>query len=518
MKTTLFKSGSFKTVVFLLSFLVLCFYYQVDDIMDAYPQSVHIWRQTNSLSLTQNYYQDNLPFFKPAVHNQFCDDGISGQSIDEFPVVYYGVATLWKIFGNHIWIFRVVQILILFCGLLALFKSLEMFIKNAFWAGFLTLLLMTSPMIIFYGINFLPDVPALSFVIIAWYFFFRSSESPDHKKLFIWIASLFFFLAGTIKITAATTYVALAGWIVIELLFIKKDKRYFNFSITELLPLTLVFAGIILWNLYVESYNQKHGGSISFHNIWPIWNMTEEQIWKVIDALRKIYLKQMFWPWLQLVTIIIWLFLMANFRKFPLIIRYSLVILPLGFLLFVLLWFQVFEGHDYYLINLSIILVFIWAVFIGFMIQKRFFHHPAIYIVAVLFLLFNIFRCQRANEERYDGWMNEWYTKNLKALSEMEPYFKKWNIGTDDKVISLPDYSINASLYFMNRKGYTDFGSNFLSEEVFYKRIGQGAKYLVINDSTYLQNQFVKPFIMNKIGEYKNVQVFDLQGIEMKTD
>ena len=268
----------------------------------------------------------------------------------------------------------------------------------------------------------------------------------------------------------------------------------------------------------MESYNKQHGGSISFHNIWPIWNMTEEQIWKVIDSLRKIYLKQMFWPWFQLLTIIIWLFLLTNFRKFPLIVRYGLVILPLGFLLFILLWFQVFEGHDYYMINLSIILVFIWAVFIGFMLGKRFFHHPVVYIVAVLFLLLNVYLCQETNKERYDGWMNEWYNKNLKALSEIEPYFKKWNVGTDDKVISLPDYSINASLYFMNRKGFTDFGSNFTSEEVFYKRIGQGAKYLVINDSTYLQNQFVKPFIMNKIGEYKNVQVFDLQEIEMKTD
>jgi hypothetical protein len=105
------------------------------------------------------------------------------------------------------------------------------------------------------------------------------------------------------------------------------------------------------------------------------------------------------------------------------------------------------------------------------------------------------------------------YVKQFAPLKEIEPYFEQIGIGTEDKVISLPDFTINGSLYFMNRKGYTEFGSDFNNLETFYTRIEQGAKYMVVNDTTILNKEIIKPFIIKKIGEFKNIWIFDLQGI-----
>ncbi len=131
--------------IFIAVFIGLFFLYGLNETMFYPPQSLHIWRQTNSLSLTQNYYQYNLPFFQPEMHNQFCDQGYSGKAAGEFPIIYYAVAQLWKVFGKHEWIFKLVHLLILFFGLFLLFQTLSRIIDNRFWAGFLSLLV--SPLL-----------------------------------------------------------------------------------------------------------------------------------------------------------------------------------------------------------------------------------------------------------------------------------------------------------------------------------------------------------------------------------
>lgn len=111
--------------------------------------------------------------------------------------------------------------------------------------------------------------------------------------------------------------------------------------------------------------------------------------------------------------------------------------------------------------------------------------------------------------------MNDMYRNQFQSLTRIEPVFKEIGIKPQDKVISLPDFTINGSLYFMNRKGYTEFGSDFSKEETFNLRIKQGARFLIINDSTILNRQELKPFIQNKVGEYENVLIYDLDKIDL---
>ena len=39
-------------------------------------------------------------------------------------------------------------------------------------------------------------------------------------------------------------------------------------------------------------------------------------------------------------------------------------------------------------------------------------------------------------------------------------------------------------------------------------------KFLVINDTTILHNPEIQPFINKKVGEYKNIRIYDLQEIQ----
>jgi hypothetical protein len=106
------------------------------------------------------------------------------------------------------------------------------------------------------------------------------------------------------------------------------------------------------------------------------------------------------------------------------------------------------------------------------------------------------------------------YKKSYQALEEIQPYLRELGIKRSDKVISIPDYSPNISLYLMDQKGYTDFGFNDLkNDHRMDKFIQSGAGYLIINDSSLLsKRKYLKSYTSNQIGEYKNVSIYKLNN------
>ena len=137
-----------------------------------------------------------------------------------------------------------------------------------------------------------------------------------------------------------------------------------------------------------------------------------------------------------------------------------------------------------------------------------------VYAFATVFFVINVITAKKRAEERYVGWMNGMYENNLKALLTIEPLFNELGIDENDKVISIPDLSINGSLYYMNRKGYTDYASDFSKADGFYQRIENGAKYLIVNDSTILSKEYISPFLQKKIGQHKNILIYDIQNLK----
>ncbi len=330
----------------------------------------------------------------------------------------------------------------------------------------------------------------------------------------LWLSALFFSLSMLLKITSGLSFITFGGWIVFELIFQKRENRIFNFNWRHFIPfLTTVFV-IFAWYLYVEHYNSLHHGHFSYHGIWPVWTMTQEQYMRIIDALNKIYFKELFLPFTQYLTFAIWLFLLITIKRQKPVFRFFFLVLTAGFVMQMLLWFQVLEGHDYYTINLLATFVAVWAILFYQIRKWKYFSNPVFYLLGVAFFTWNVFTCKERIHVRYNSWMNDMYTKQFASLKEIEPFFEQIGLGQEDKVISLPDFTINGSLYFMNRKGYTQFGSDFSKPEGFYTRINDGAKYLVVNDTTILHNPEIQPFILNKLGEYKNIWVYDLQGIK----
>ena len=111
-------------------------------------------------------------------------------------------------------------------------------------------------------------------------------------------------------------------------------------------------------------------------------------------------------------------------------------------------------------------------------------------------------------------WFNWDHRAKWEAYETIEPYNKKLGIQPNDLVISLPDPSVGASLYLMNQKGWNEFefrDGNYLEQDRIADKIKLGAKYLFIADSSLITNQFISPYTKHKLGQYKDIVIFDLR-------
>ena len=167
-----------RSLVFLVILASMSLAYSYQEILFKRPQSVHYWRQADCASLALNYYQHGMNFFEPQTHNLTSNGGKSGNTCtSEVPLLYYSVAVLYHLFGYHEYIYRLLNTLLFFTGLYYLFRLFSNVLKSQFWSTLLPLLFFTSPVLVYYGNNFLSNTTALSMVMIGWYHFHSRYQS-----------------------------------------------------------------------------------------------------------------------------------------------------------------------------------------------------------------------------------------------------------------------------------------------------------------------------------------------------
>ena len=249
---TVIKANSFfpkhSWWVFSICLIITSFTYDYQDVLFRPTQSIHQWRQCDCLSITMNYYQDNNPFLQPSVHYLGADG--TGKTISECPLIYYSVASLWKVFGHHEFIYRMLVLLIYFIGLFSVFKLFENKLKDSIWAMICSLLLFTSPTLVYYANNFLMDIPALSLAMVGLYFFFRFEQSGSNK--FLYWSALFYTIAGLLKVSALLSFAAIIGLFALELVNVtlRSDRKVFHQPLKQ----AAVFAGVLLIQYAWYSY------------------------------------------------------------------------------------------------------------------------------------------------------------------------------------------------------------------------------------------------------------------------
>ncbi len=492
-------------------------FYGYHKILFFKPQAIHAWRQADGASIALQYYQKGMNFFKPQIHNYISDNGTSNFcTTGDAPILYYGVAALYKIFGPHDFIYRLVNTLIFFLGLLYLFKLFYLNTKDFFWSGILSLIIFTSPVLAYYANNYLPNTTALSFAIIGLYHFMVFTVTKKNRY-FIY-SMLLICLAGLLKITALLMYFAILGVFIFERLRILKtnifhQKKFYWVSFLMVLGMNLA------WVTYAYNFNKIHGSTYFSTTIFPVWNYNFEEIKYIIGYVYKSWFGEYYHISLHLINLGVLVYVIIFLKKIKRHFIVMLLILFAGIVVYVITQFFMFHDHDYYTINLYILPLFV-ILMVSYSVKEN---HPAMFrslglkLVFAALLLFNMFYVKDRLWNRYEQSQSD--TKNNSWYS-VQPYLRQIGIIPEDKIISLPDNCL-LSLYLMNQEGWTTFCDSkfFRGKSECYnhdsasiqKSMKNGAKYLVVRGiETFYQRPYLFPFTRHLKGRYHDLYIFDL--------
>lgn len=511
-----------QALVFILVMTGAALLYNFQESLGYRPTSIHQWRNCVSASVAWNYaYQGE--FLHPRTHNLQADSLTSDISVTEFPVLYYTVGMLYRVFGTHEIIFRLVQILIGFTGLFFLFRLGLLLYRNILYALIPPLVIFTSPIYVYYINNFIPDAPSLSIACIAFYFFYLYNSNGKSRDFLLSMG--FFTLAGLIKTPALLLYFAIVGLFLLEKVFrarLHDTGTIFRQWKWQSAAMAAVLLAAVGWYAYAKIYTDLHGGVVSEVEIRPIWILSGETIRETWEAIKERFLYGNYHsPWFLGLALLLLIHNLVYWRKYDRMLSWLSVLTLLGGIGFSLLFYRSLRNHDYYQMNNLVILVLLVMNFMLWL--KR--NHAGLYqsilfrLALVGILLFLLLSCRKViTNYYYNGWYEQYAREHYNdKYNEITPYLRSLGIGREDPVYCTPDISINISLYLMDQKGYTDF---FRKDQPFGEKLelftAAGAKYVILGDGAAMDNHPAL-YGLQQIGEHNGVQVFRIgEQQEMK--
>jgi 4-amino-4-deoxy-L-arabinose transferase-like glycosyltransferase len=159
---------------------------------------VHSWRQADTAAMARNFYENGYNFLYPQID---WGGNLAGYCQTEFPIYSFLVAILYRFFGVHESIGRILSIvfsLIAICFFYKLCLEITCDKKLSFWSSFFYTIIPTN---IYYSRTFQPESLVLMSAISGFYFFYKWIKN-DHKK-HLFISSLLICLACLVKVVPA---------------------------------------------------------------------------------------------------------------------------------------------------------------------------------------------------------------------------------------------------------------------------------------------------------------------------
>lgn len=471
------QSTKISPYLFIAILTILSLLYGYTQEIQKRPHGYHGWRQCDGASTALNYYQVNMNFFEPRL--SICS-GKDGKMVSEFPIVYFTAACLYKIFGVHESFIRLLSIAIFFVGLFYLFKAISLLLNNEFYGLLLSLMPFTSAVIIDYAFGFLPDVPALSCTFIGYCFFIKFCKQNQSKNL--WWAAAFFTMAGLLKITSLIGYGAINATIVLVLLFKNKSATTSGWLKHKISLAAFVFVPLLIcgcWIAFVKHYNAANQNGYFTTDIRPIW----EGDWGFIKYIAGRFTDE----WLRAAIyrdflnampfVFVMCYLFPNRKNWALLIWLFFALLFTA--TYLILFYLQFTVHDYYLICMLFLPVAICVVFLYQLKEwkENIFNSLWLKTAVTILLVVMIYHGRRISLERDQNPRSDEFTEYF----SIEKDLNNLGITKDKRVISVGDYSSGMTLYYMNRRGWSELGifTPFHVNDI-KNCIDHGAQYLLI--------------------------------------
>lgn len=463
--------------------------------MNEFPSYIHAWSQSDRYSIAIGFLNNDFDLFHPETliyNKQFphwwtyaYDNTIT--SVD-FPLVEYIVAIVMKITGSTSpWIFRSCTLLLSFLGLFFLYKLSFLITKDGLKSLLVIAVAMTSPVYAYYSNGFIPGIPALTFAIIALYFYVRYLDDKS-IRLFI-VSSIFITLSVLIRMSFAVIWIAILCY---ELLRIIRKETTFADKILPVGISFVVFFSYYQWNKHLAAVS----GTMFLGELMPAENWSDfyQEMTKTLNNWKFHYFGKIHYNIFLLITVFAFLYFIfckiENIRSIKsesdksLSLWVLFAITILGEMLFTLAMARQFRNHDYYFIDtyflpLLLLLILILNILPRIENYKRLIFFGIITILFITLMTDNVGEMQKKRRRNY------WAPTAVRTINNYqgsEQYLDSIGISEDAKILTLWAYPQSTPFIFMNRKGYAEM---YYDKEKLDSAMTFDYDYVVIENELY---------------------------------
>ncbi|MCU0442694.1 MAG: hypothetical protein MUE96_09875 [Bacteroidia bacterium] len=485
--------GKNNFLFFIAFFSIVCITFGFIEKLSTRPQCMHQWAQADRASIARNYADEDMNFFLPRVHNCMNESGITGV---EFPIIQYTVAIFYKLFGfNELW-YRLTMLLLVGMGVLFAFKiALCLLGENKWLSLSIALIWYSSPALVFYTPNFIPDAGSLGLSLTAWYFFFSYLKTAKRANIVLFFITLS--LSSLIKITSFIGSITIITICIISLfkpkLFNLKKNTAINIAVTTIVSMIVT----CIWYMYASWLKTKYGSEVFMLNLNPIDNLSQLPT----DLYWLIYLwgsDYYSYPTL-LIGMLMLLFCLSQYKSTNKLLLTITLLYAVGSFLFIILMMKQFVVHDYYVITLLPTAFFLLLTFVDvfYKTQNNFVkrYQKVLAMALVIITLSSLLFAKIIVNKRYAHQFGTLFKPE--QMEGMEAYLRSIGITRNDKVVSMYDVSPNVSLYLMNVKGIT-FSPKIMSDSLIVANQSKKMNYLITTGDTVNVNYIRSS---TKIGE-----------------
>ncbi len=490
------KVSSKQSISFLVPVLISLSVILYSSTFHLFPAFIHSWTQSDRYAVALSFLTNGFDFFHPATFNLQTIQGIT--RID-FPVNEYIVALLMKLFGTTAPIvFRLYTLLVSIIGLVYLYLLAKKITSSELKSWLIVLFVFLSPVYVYYQAGFLPGIPAISCVFIAYYYFYLYKNNSAAKHFLISI--LFFTLAALMRMPFVIFLFAIVlqqGWMSV----MKREVNYVELFIS--LFAFFIFAGYYFYNIHIG----RLYGNMFLDYLMPAKNVSELK--EILKEMVHHWGLHYFTIWHYFLLLFLISFNFILFIKHRIISEanktqwFNLFIISCGTVLYFLVMAKQYYAHDYYFLDSFFIpVVFLFIYLLANLPLHGSIRKMCYGIVFLSFSLLFLISSKTIQAERYTS--GPWDRTEITRQNFIgaDKYLDSMGIAKDAKILVIDAYTTNVPLLLMNRRGYTVLGTSYknISTSLFWCKWD----YVAIQD-VYLISDVIKNYplltsLVEKVG------------------
>jgi hypothetical protein len=413
------------------------------------PRGIHQWAQADRVAVCLRYIEGKA-LLDPATYSMKTPDGNTGVEFSGYQFILAKIVQAGFPIKYLSLLFRLVTFTLFFTSLFALVFSLLKKEKMLF-NSLVTIFLLSSPILLYYGYNFLPDVLALSMILVCFYLMHRNLDR--YILLILCISGL----SMLIKTSSGIYFISFMA-----IYFLQNVKKWdTKLSLAGVL-FVLIAAGVAYYDYFLVHVRSKDLWSVVFLSE-PMRITSWEHFTFVLDTASRYtydyFSRPQWWLILALGVLSIW----VKRKEILTNINWRLALLvALGLSSLTLLFGIQFMNHDYYVIGTFI------PIIIYFTLKAIAYFAPYVHprTAIVIMSIFALTSFSKGNA-RYFERMSE----IVHIDGYAEPYERNWILGAaevidryvpaDDLIFTVYNMEPNWSLVYAGRRGAT-----FTAEEL----------------------------------------------------